>query len=494
MKVTLRVCVLIGSVGLGVSLPAGSSRAEGDWEITPASEKALKRGLNWLAQNQGDAGNWESDDLGLVSLGALAFLAAGHRDGIGPNGKAADRALQFVLRSARPSGLLNIAKSQSDMYNHGLSTFVLGQAHGMMNDKRISPVLDRALKLIASTQCGDGGWTYHARADRIGHDLSLAVMQAIALRSAVDSGLEVPPEVINLAIRSVREHYSPKGVSTTAPEAEQKRVAGEFTYGRGGQGPSTAMAAAGVVCLQEFGQYDDWRIPKSMDVVTTAIAKLPDPGIQSGRLPFDPYTLYYVGQAPSIRWAASAGSITIRGCATISWHRSGLTAAGSMGSTDRESPASCSPRPWPASSWRCPTVTCRSCRRVELKACGRGDEATARDTRLGIAATAPVITHLLLQWVHASRTVVRWYDKGFRFARRVIMLNFLPGYGVFALAGLVAAAAPVLIHLLNRRRFQVTEWAAMQFLRDAVRRNRRIMRLRELRPRERERPAGHTRP
>ena len=33
-------------------------------------------------------------------------------------------------------------------------------------------------------------------------------MQAKALRSAVDSGLEVPPEVIDLAIRSVRDHYA----------------------------------------------------------------------------------------------------------------------------------------------------------------------------------------------------------------------------------------------------------------------------------------------
>src|SRR5580704_3358647 len=103
---------------LGLALTAAPCRAEGDWEITPASEKALKNGLNWLAQNQGGSGNWESQDLGLVSLGALAFLAAGHRDGIGPNGKAADRALQYVIRNAKPSGLLNIAQAQSDMYNH----------------------------------------------------------------------------------------------------------------------------------------------------------------------------------------------------------------------------------------------------------------------------------------------------------------------------------------------------------------------------------------
>ena len=31
-------------------------RAEGDWEITPESEAALARGLEWLAKNQGPNG------------------------------------------------------------------------------------------------------------------------------------------------------------------------------------------------------------------------------------------------------------------------------------------------------------------------------------------------------------------------------------------------------------------------------------------------------
>ncbi|MBN2473236.1 MAG: BatA domain-containing protein [Pirellulales bacterium] len=50
----------------------------------------------------------------------------------------------------------------------------------------------------------------------------------------------------------------------------------------------------------------------------------------------------------------------------------------------------------------------------------------------------------------------------------------------FAVAGLIAAAGPLVIHLLNRRRYQVVPWAAMDFLREAVFRNRRIMHLRDL--------------
>lgn len=50
----------------------------------------------------------------------------------------------------------------------------------------------------------------------------------------------------------------------------------------------------------------------------------------------------------------------------------------------------------------------------------------------------------------------------------------------FAVAGAVAAAGPTLIHLLNRRRYKVREWAAMDFLREAIRHRRSMLRLRDL--------------
>lgn len=284
MRIAVASCLLL--------IVAAAARAEGEWETTPQSELALERGLAWLAQNQSSEGNWESNDLGLVSMGALAFLSAGHSPGHGKYGAVVERALDYVLRGAKPSGLLNISNSQRDMYNHGLAAFVLGQAHGMTADPRISSVLDRALKLIASTQCQDGGWDYHARPQRNGHDLSLAVMQAKALRSAVDSGLEVPPEVIELAIKSVREHYRSKS-GKRADEEAMRGEPGQFTYD--GNRGTLAMAACGVVCLQEFGQYDDWRIPKNMDVIREAVKQIKP--ARSGELPLDAYTLYYVGQA-----------------------------------------------------------------------------------------------------------------------------------------------------------------------------------------------------
>ena len=78
------------AVALAVGLTGASLvRAEGDWEITADSQRALARGLHWLADpaNQGLEGNWESQDLGLVSMGLLAFLSDGHAPGRGPYGE-----------------------------------------------------------------------------------------------------------------------------------------------------------------------------------------------------------------------------------------------------------------------------------------------------------------------------------------------------------------------------------------------------------------------
>ena len=47
-------------------------------------------------------------------------------------------------------------------------------------------------------------------------------------------------------------------------------------------------------------------------------------------------------------------------------------------------------------------------------------------------------------------------------------------------AGAVAAAGPVIIHLLNRRRYRVLDWAAMDFLREALKRSRKMLQVRDL--------------
>lgn len=61
-------------------------------------------------------------------------------------------------------------------------------------------------------------------------------------------------------------------------------------------------------------------------------------------------------------------------------------------------------------------------------------------------------------------------------------MNWLPAFVSWplAIAGMVCAAGPVIIHLLNRRRFRTVDWAAMDYLLQAMQRIRKILRIRDL--------------
>src|SRR3954447_7672634 len=47
---------------------------------------------------------------------------------------------------------------------------------------------------------------------------------------------------------------------------------------------------------------------------------------------------------------------------------------------------------------------------------------------------------------------------------------------MFVAAGLLLASIPIIIHILNRRRFKIVDWAAMTFLLQAMKKNRRRLR------------------
>src|SRR5882724_4251200 len=58
--------------------------------------------------------------------------------------------------------------------------------------------------------------------------------------------------------------------------------------------------------------------------------------------------------------------------------------------------------------------------------------------------------------------------------RTILALGFVTP--TFAGAGLFLVSLPIIIHILNRRRFKTVDWAAMTFLLQALRKNRRRLR------------------
>src|SRR5438045_7470731 len=60
------------------------------------------------------------------------------------------------------------------------------------------------------------------------------------------------------------------------------------------------------------------------------------------------------------------------------------------------------------------------------------------------------------------------------------LLAFGFGAAAFAWVGLGLISIPIIIHILNRRRFKTVTWAAMEFLLRAMRKNRRRLEFEQL--------------
>ena len=68
----------------------------------------------------------------------------------------------------------------------------------MTGDAEVKKTLKKAIDLIVKTQNHEGGWRYEPAPT--GADISVTIMQVMALRGAKDSGLHVPDETIRRAI------------------------------------------------------------------------------------------------------------------------------------------------------------------------------------------------------------------------------------------------------------------------------------------------------
>src|SRR5262245_52652685 len=125
---------------------------------TPAS-RAVDRALEFLRSTQEPDGSWTSGigkSTGIVSLATMAFLSRGHVPGRGKYGDTLDRAIAWVLQQSR-EGMIIRDTSHGPMYCHGMSTLMLGEVLGMVNEERkgfeaLARVHQGAVNLILRAQ------------------------------------------------------------------------------------------------------------------------------------------------------------------------------------------------------------------------------------------------------------------------------------------------------------------------------------------------------
>jgi squalene cyclase len=220
-------------------------------KIDEQTKKATAKALEWLAARQNADGSWSEGryphNTAITSFALLAFMSQGYLPSQGQYGPEVAKGCRYLLASARQDGYL-IGSRHGNMYCHGMATLALAELWGMSGEEEIKPVLKKAVDLIVRCQSREGGWRYNP--DPTGADISVTIMQVMALRAAKNSGLHVPDETLKKAIGYIMRCYNP--------------TIGGFSY-MPGQHPGFARTAAGTCVLQLTGEYKAKEIPKAIE-------------------------------------------------------------------------------------------------------------------------------------------------------------------------------------------------------------------------------------
>lgn len=250
-----RDILLTAAISLSVILSPFTGRAQETASSDPLTERqiiqrvaaSVDRALEYLASRQGPDGTWNPNHA-MNALALLAFMGRGHVPGRGPYRDVLERGKRAIMLSQREDGLfVSIKRSHGPMYEHALATLAMAEMYGMDPDPNLESVLRKATQLIVKSQSPNGGWRYNPKPGD--HDLSVTVMQVVALRAANNAEIPVPERTIEQAIKYVRSCGNEEG---------------GFGY-QNNRNPNPQMSAAGTLSLQLLGQYDDPLVQTTLD-------------------------------------------------------------------------------------------------------------------------------------------------------------------------------------------------------------------------------------
>ena len=251
--------------------------------ITPETEQAVEKGLEFLASRQTEEGCFGTSgyqrNVAVCALAGMAFMAGGSTPGRGKYGRQIRMIVDYLLAHSNDDGFIISRGSESHgpMYGHGFATLMLAEVYGMSPRSDVRDALTKAVQLIIDSQNNEGGWRYQPQ--RSEADLSVTIAQVMALRAARNAGISVPNETIEATIEYVKQSQNPDG---------------GFMYIMSAGGPSAfPRSAAGVVALYSAGIYEGDEIDKGLAYIMEhrPVADAPD------RDMYFFYGHYYASQA-----------------------------------------------------------------------------------------------------------------------------------------------------------------------------------------------------
>lgn len=271
--------------GLAGRRGAGRAGLLGEEGGTPDSERAVYRGLKWLAAHQRNDGSWHfnhhlsrcqgscrdpgaaATTTGATAVALLAFLGAGETHEEGEFQNFVRQGIYYLkgrMLDTPHGGDLQ----EGTMYAQGLATIALCEAYAMTGDTELAEPAQRAVDFILYAQDPvGGGWRYFPGQPG---DTTVLGWQLMALKSAEMAYLIVPPRAGVDAQRFL--------------DGVQSRGGGAYGYQQPGEEPTTT--AVGLLCRMIGGW--DRASPGLMD----GVVRLAD----WGPSPDNMYYNYYATQ------------------------------------------------------------------------------------------------------------------------------------------------------------------------------------------------------
>ncbi len=249
-----RCTALAVAVAAALVACAPAEAATRELKVTPEIERAVTRGLDYLARTQQADGSWPGNYgnvSGVVGLAMMSFLAHGEVPDEGKYGHVIRRAVDYMVRTQAENGLLQGKGGSSPMYSHGFATMALGEVYGVIDDPRVGPALKKATGLIVKCQNRLGGWRYSVNSTDA--DTTVSGAQMVALRAAANAGIEVPITAVQRGVAYYKSCFCPGG---------------GFGY-TGPSGPSPARSGIGLLILSLSGAYRAPEAKATADLLLT---------------------------------------------------------------------------------------------------------------------------------------------------------------------------------------------------------------------------------
>ena len=223
----------------------------------PEVQRAVQRGLDWLASHQSRRGNWTANGgrypTAMTAMAGVALLCEGSTTTQGKYAANIRAAVNYLLDHSRPNGLIGDPNLDDRYtYGHGFSMLFLSQVLGEEEDlerrEQLVDVLSRAVVFCGQAQTEAGGWGYVSAADGQQFDEgSTTITQVQGLRGCRNAGIVVPKEIIDKAVNYIRKCTLPDGA---------------VQYNIKGGGGRPAITAAAIACLFNAGEYDNELVPR----------------------------------------------------------------------------------------------------------------------------------------------------------------------------------------------------------------------------------------